>query len=116
MEDKITPLKERQFALSNGTSTLKLKPISLKGKEDLNQQDPWILVKFKYKKKAKQTKIQLEDLGTSDPLELKIKPNRRKYGKQTEEPSLVIVPELQQKLTSLTLGCKAESCSKDSAL
>lgn len=50
---------------SNGTSPLKL-TISLGGEKDLHQQDTWIPVKSKNKKKVKQVKIQLEDLGTSD--------------------------------------------------
>jgi len=70
MENKTTSLTGQTASPSNGTS-LKLKPISLKKEEDLDEQDPWILVEFKNKKKAKQTKIQLDYLGTSDPLELR---------------------------------------------
>lgn len=38
----------------------------------MDQQDYWILDESKNKKKAKQSKIQLEDLRTSDPLERRL--------------------------------------------
>jgi len=50
---------------------LKLRSVLLEGEKDFDQQDPWILVESKNKKKAKQTKILLEDLETSDPQELR---------------------------------------------
>lgn len=52
----------------NGISPLKLRPILLEGENNLDQQDPWILVE---PRKAKQTKSQTEDLGTSDPLKIR---------------------------------------------
>lgn len=50
---------------------MKLRSVLLEGEKDFDQQDPWILVESKNKKKAKQTKILLEDLETSDPQELR---------------------------------------------
>lgn len=55
----------------NVSSPLKLRPISLEGEKNLDQQNSWILVESKNRKKAKQAKIQLEDLGTSIPLEIR---------------------------------------------
>ena len=71
MEKKITSLTGQAAPPLNRTSSLKLRPMSLEGEKHLDQQDPWILVEPKNKKKAKQTKIQLEDLGTSDLLEVR---------------------------------------------
>jgi len=48
-----------------GFSPLKLRPISLKGEKNLDQQDPWILVESKNRKKIEQTKTQPEDVGTN---------------------------------------------------
>jgi len=71
LENKITSLIGRTALLSNGTSPLKLRSISLEEEKDLGQKDSSIQVESKNKKKAKQTKIQLEDLGTSDPFEIR---------------------------------------------
>lgn len=60
-----------QTALSlNGISPLKLRTASSEGKNDLGRQDPWILIESKTERKIKQTRVQLEDLGTSNPLEI----------------------------------------------
>ena len=72
LKNKTTSLTEQTASISNGTSPLKLRSISLGGKKDLDQQDYWILDESKNKKKAKQSKIQLEDLRTSDPLERRL--------------------------------------------
>ena len=71
LENKVTSLTGQGAPPLNGISPLKLRLISLEEEEDLDQQDPWILVESMKKKKAKQTKIQLDYLGTSDPLELR---------------------------------------------
>ena len=39
----------------------------------MDQQDLWITVESKNKKKLNKTEVQLEDLGTSDPLEIRAK-------------------------------------------
>ncbi|OXB84578.1 UNVERIFIED_CONTAM: hypothetical protein H355_008054 [Colinus virginianus] len=71
LENKVMYLTGQTVLPSNGTSPLKLRPILLEEEKNLHQQDPWILVESKNEKKAKQIEIQLEDLGTSDPLEIR---------------------------------------------
>lgn len=71
----------------NGISPLNLGNISLGVEKDLNQQDPWIPVESKNKRKIK-TKIQTEDLGTSDSVE--IRPIiTQKTNKQKKNPKTV---------------------------
>lgn len=66
LENEITSTTGQAASPFKGISPLKLRPIALEGEKDLHQQDPWILG---VPKKAEQTKSQLEDLQTSDPLE-----------------------------------------------
>lgn len=56
LENIISSLTGKTAPCLNGSSPLKLTPILPEGKKDLDQQDPWVLVEPKNKKKAKQTK------------------------------------------------------------
>lgn len=71
LENKISLLVGQTASSSNGISPLKLRTILLEGKKDLDQQDLWITVESKNKKKLNKTEVQLEDLGTSEPLEIR---------------------------------------------
>lgn len=69
--NKITFLVSQTASSLYGIFSLKLRTISSEGKKDLDQQDLWILVESKYKKKIKRTEMQPMDLGTSDHLEIR---------------------------------------------
>jgi len=88
LENKVTSLTGQGAPPLNGISPLKLRLISLEEEEDLDQQDPWILVE---PRKAEQTRSQLGDLGTSDPLE--IRPIITQKTKKIQDSPARLAPE-----------------------
>lgn len=92
LENKITFLTGRIVPSTTSISPLKMRTISLNEEKDPDQQDSWILVEPKNKRKSNQIgKVWLEDLRTSDPLE--IRPIITQITKEVQERLTGLSPE-----------------------